>query len=66
MDYLIAIVPSAGVLVLFVLAMRSMFQADRRERLAQAQWERAQAAPDAESAAEDHSPAPERRTPEPG
>ena len=41
MDYLAAILPSVGVLFLFVLAIRAMFQADRRERLAQAQWERA-------------------------
>jgi hypothetical protein len=42
MDYLTAIVPSVGVLFLFVLAIRAMFQADRRERLAQAQLERAE------------------------
>ena len=41
MDYLAAILPSVGVLFLFVIAIRAMFQADRRERLAQAQWERA-------------------------
>jgi hypothetical protein len=40
MDYLTAILPSVGVLFLFVLAIRAMFQADRRERLAQAQLER--------------------------
>jgi hypothetical protein len=40
MDYLTAILPSVGVLFLFVLAIRAMFQADRRERLAQAKWER--------------------------
>jgi hypothetical protein len=40
MDYVTAIVPSVGVLFLFVLAIRAMFQADRRERLAQAQLER--------------------------
>jgi hypothetical protein len=40
MEYLAAILPSVGVLVLFVLAIRAMFQADRRERLAQAKWER--------------------------
>jgi hypothetical protein len=39
-DYLTAIIPSVGVLFLFVLAIRAMFQADRRERLAQAQLER--------------------------
>jgi hypothetical protein len=40
-DYLTAILPSVGVLFLFVLAIRAMFQADRRERLAQAKLERA-------------------------
>jgi hypothetical protein len=40
MDYVAAIFPSIGVLALFVLAIRAMFQADRRERLAQAQLER--------------------------
>lgn len=40
MEYLTAIVPSLGVLFLFVLAIRAIFQADRRERLAQAQLER--------------------------
>jgi len=50
MDYLTAILPSVGVLFLFVLAIRAMFQADRRERLAQAQLERQERAA-AESAA---------------
>jgi hypothetical protein len=40
MDYVAAIFPSIGVLFLFVLAIRAMFQADRRERLAQAELER--------------------------
>ncbi len=40
MDYVTAIVPSLGVLFLFVLAIRAIFQADHRERLAQAQLER--------------------------
>ena len=43
MDYLTAILPSVGVLFLFVLAIRAMFQADRRERLAQAKLERQEA-----------------------
>jgi hypothetical protein len=42
MDYVTAIAPSVGVLFLFVLAIRAIFQADRRERLAQAQFERQQ------------------------
>jgi hypothetical protein len=40
MEYVTAILPSAGVLFLFVLAIRAMFQADHRERLAQAELER--------------------------
>jgi len=40
MDYVTAIAPSLGVLFLFVLAIRAIFQADHRERLAQAQLER--------------------------
>ncbi len=44
MEFLIAILPSVGVLLLFVLAIRAMFQADRRERLAQAKWERQESA----------------------
>jgi hypothetical protein len=39
MEYVAAIFPSAGVLFLFVLAIRAMFQADRRERLAQARMD---------------------------
>ena len=51
MDYLTAILPSVGVLFLFVLAIRAMFQADRRERLAQAKWERQEHAGVVDSAA---------------
>jgi len=35
-DYLAAILPSAGLCVLFVLLMRSILHADRRERAAAA------------------------------
>lgn len=34
-DFLVALVPSAGVILLFWLAIRSIIQADRRERAAQ-------------------------------
>jgi len=51
MDYLTAILPSAGVLFLFVLAIRAIFQADRRERLAQAKLERQERAAAADSGA---------------
>jgi hypothetical protein len=35
-DYLAALLPSAGLLVLFLLLMRSILHADRRERAAAA------------------------------
>ncbi|GLY13333.1 hypothetical protein LWF15_31995 [Kineosporia rhizophila] len=44
MDYVAAIFPSIGVLFLFVIAIRAVFQADRRERLAQAAEDRRAAA----------------------
>jgi len=48
---LVAIVPSAGALFLFWIALRAILQADRRERLAQARIEAAQDAEDAARAA---------------
>ncbi len=39
---LLALVPPAGVLFLFVVAIRAMLEGDRRERAAQARWEREQ------------------------
>ncbi len=39
---LLALVPSAGVLFLFVVAVRAMLEGDRRERAAQARWEKEQ------------------------
>ncbi|GAB3596002.1 hypothetical protein GCM10027446_22210 [Angustibacter peucedani] len=39
---LLALVPSAGVLFLFVVAVRAMLLGDRRERAAQARWEKQQ------------------------
>lgn len=35
-----ALVPSAGLLFLFWLALRALIQADRRERVAEAEWNR--------------------------
>ena len=58
MDYLTAILPSVGVLCLFVLAIRAMFQADRRERLAQAELERQERAAAVESGAADRADPP--------
>jgi len=45
-DFLLALVPSAGVLFLFVLGIRAILHADRRERAAAAQFERAQDRPE--------------------
>jgi hypothetical protein len=44
---LLALIPSAGVLFLFVVAIKAMLEGDRRERAAQAKWdkEHATAAP---------------------
>jgi hypothetical protein len=39
LDAVIALIPSAGVLFLFVLAVRAMLEGDRRERAAQARWD---------------------------
>jgi len=38
-EFLIAILPSLGVLFLFWLGIRALVQADRRERIAQARLE---------------------------
>lgn len=38
---LLALIPPAGVLFLFVVAIKAMLEGDRRERLAQARWEKA-------------------------
>ena len=49
MAFLIAVIPSAGVLFLFWLAIRAIVEADRRERSAQGRFEaaeRRQNAPD--------------------
>ncbi len=41
-SFLVAVFPSAGVLFLFWLAIRAIFEADRRERSAQARIEAAE------------------------
>ena len=46
MRTLLAVVPSAGVLFLFWLAVRAMIQADRRERSAQARMAAAAGRPE--------------------
>lgn len=40
--FLLAVLPSAGVLLIFWIAIRSLVEADRRERAAQARLEAAQ------------------------
>ncbi|PRY16010.1 hypothetical protein [Kineococcus rhizosphaerae] len=52
MEYLAALLPSAGLAVLFVLLMRSILHADRRERAAAARV-RAERRASAESAPTD-------------
>ena len=37
---LLALVPSVGVLAIFVFVVKAMLEGDRRERAAQAKWER--------------------------
>jgi hypothetical protein len=39
---LIALVPSAGVGILFYLVVKAMIEGDRRERAAHAKWEKEQ------------------------
>ena len=41
-EFLLALVPSAGVLLLFWLVVKGFVEADRRERLAQARLEASQ------------------------
>jgi threonine/homoserine/homoserine lactone efflux protein len=41
-SFLVAVLPSAGVLFLFWLVIRAIFEADRRERSAQARFEAAE------------------------
>ena len=38
--YLAALIPSAGVGVLFWIVIKNMIEGDRKERLAHSQWER--------------------------
>ena len=42
MKALIALVPSAGVLFLFYIAIKAMLEGDRRERAAYQRWEKEQ------------------------
>ena len=40
--YLAAILPTIGLLVIAYVVFKTIFEADRKERIAQAQWERDQ------------------------
>ncbi len=42
MKALLALIPSAGVLFLFIIGIRAMLEGDRRERAAQAKWDKQQ------------------------
>ncbi len=42
--YLVALVPTIGLLVICYVVFKAIFEADRRERRAQAEWEREQRA----------------------
>jgi len=59
MKTLLAIVPSAGVLFLFVLAIRGMLTADRRERAAVAEFEARSRAEAARRTREEDAPGKE-------
>ncbi|MGN6414513.1 hypothetical protein [Flexivirga sp.] len=42
--YIATLIPSIGLLYLLYVILKHMMEADRRERIAHAQWERAEAA----------------------
>ena len=44
MPYVIALVPSVGVGILFWIVIKNMIEGDRKERLAHSQWEAEQTA----------------------
>lgn len=46
LPYLLAVIPTIGVGSLFYFVMKSILEGDRRERLAQAKWEKEQDALD--------------------
>ena len=56
MDVVAALLPSAGVALLFWFAVRAMVNADRRERQATARLERAERRPSGDPADEVHPP----------
>lgn len=37
--YIAALIPSAGIALLFYIVIKNMIEGDRKERLAQAQWD---------------------------
>lgn len=51
---LLALIPSAGVLFLFVVAIKAMLEGDRRERAAQAAWEKAHSVDSAPASSATH------------
>lgn len=59
MPYVIALVPSVGVGILFWIVIKNMIEGDRKERLAHSQWEAEQ-----KRIAEEATPAEEEKRPE--
>ena len=57
--YLAALIPSAGVGVLFWIVIKNMVEGDRKERLAHSQWERQHQSPESPPENTENSPKPE-------
>ena len=57
--YLAALIPSAGVGLLFWIVIKNMVEGDRKERLAHSQWEREHQSPKSPPENTDNSPKPE-------
>lgn len=50
--YIVALVPTVGIATLFYFVMKNIIEGDRKERLAQAQWEAQRKAEQAEASKE--------------
>ena len=58
MPYVIALVPSVGVGILFWIVIKNMIEGDRKERLAHSQWDREHEKEQSREKATDNSTAP--------